>query len=80
MTTTYHEPLEGFGVIYKAGLKDAGTEDAIAAEARAGQALRRLFLGEISVDFFSRKSADKGDGLAGNNQAEPIISGSDAEI
>jgi hypothetical protein len=28
MTTTYHEPLEGFGVIYKAGLKDAGTEDA----------------------------------------------------
>jgi hypothetical protein len=28
MTTTYHEPLEGFGVINKAGLKDAGTEDA----------------------------------------------------
>lgn len=36
--------------------------------------------GEVTVHFAPVENADKGDGIAVNNQAEPVIAGSNAKI
>jgi hypothetical protein len=63
------------------GLKDAAAEDPAIAGAKACSRRPSVsFLWEIAIDFVSVENPDESNGLAFNNQAEPVITGPDTEI